>query len=858
MFKSAKSKKEKIKAVFEMQFQATQVPQLKAKGLILSLVPADAGRPTVKLGKAAIIDGTCSWDNTIYETMKLERDSKAGKFQEKIYYFIVATKSSKSGFLGEVGMDFAELAEMTEPVLLSLPLMPADSGIILHVTVQKMQAMPDQRCKEESVVSRTESFDQSFETELECDDYCTNSTEGEQFNKTSLYPEQNGTLRHPPSDDISVNQDLSSHQQDFRPQKPAFGINSLERYSHQRSSTDCSLGSTSDGSIKDTTNRPKEDIPRDIVQETETNSTLRLQNQIKMLERQAEVSEIELQCLRKQIVKESKRGQDFLQQIFDLQDERDALKTECDELKFKNRGNVQIQNAPQSEIENLTAELEGFRQELQHEKQLRSKLKLKLQKTEDSNSELILRVRDLNEMLDQKKKEISYLSGKRKSEKCFTEGVARKMSNSKSDQNEEENTETFKKVNELEEMKQTIEKMSREIEVYKKESEELKVQKDQLVSDCEILKNENKDIYSELEQSELEKVKLQQEYSEALTSIKQLKVRVEGLEDEMQRQSMNYSESLDTISMLETEVMSLEKELKKQARAFEENLEAATQARVVQEQRALGAEEALRRTRSNNANATEQLQQEIRRLSVEMASKVDEKEKLAIKAAAEANALLQQNKVLEDSLHEAKKELESTKDHYTKELHQLSIQNNQTLLEESNKMQTLMDEKKKSEEHLQYEIEKLQVLYNELVHGSEQLKLENENLKEQVFELQSNLHKKGQENRPSNGVTVEARQGTGECIHCGEMRSLEGSSLRSKEINSGMPEVINGHAETTHDLAELLMEVASLRDRNKHMEGELKEMEERYSEISLKFAEVEGERQQLVMALRNLKNGKKN
>lgn len=71
-----------------------QVPQLKAKGLILSLVPADAGRPTVKLGKAAIIDGTCSWDNTIYETMKLERDSKAGKFQEKIYYFIVATVST--------------------------------------------------------------------------------------------------------------------------------------------------------------------------------------------------------------------------------------------------------------------------------------------------------------------------------------------------------------------------------------------------------------------------------------------------------------------------------------------------------------------------------------------------------------------------------------------------------------------------------------------------------------------------------------------------------------------------------------------------------------------------------------------
>lgn len=42
------------------------------------------------------------------------------------------------------------------------------------------------------------------------------------------------------------------------------------------------------------------------------------------------------------------------------------------------------------------------------------------------------------------------------------------------------------------------------------------------------------------------------------------------------------------------------------------------------------------------------------------------------------------------------------------------------------------------------------------------------------------------------------------------------------------------------------------------MEKELKEMEEKYSEISLKFAEVESERQQLVMTVRNLKNGKRN
>lgn len=58
-------------------------------------------------------------------------------------------------------------------------------------------------------------------------------------------------------------------------------------------------------------------------------------------------------------------------------------------------------------------------------------------------------------------------------------------------------------------------------------------------------------------------------------------------------------------------------------------------------------------------------------------------------------------------------------------------------------------------------------------------------------------------------------------------------------------------------LTQLLGEMELLKERNKSMEGELKEMQERYSEVSLKFAEVEGERQQLVMMVRNLKNTKK-
>lgn len=137
MFKSAKWRKEKIKAVFGMQFQATQVckqeekntsslfpfsakkcweicnldiwwtcsfsslafhwfqvPQLKAKSLMISLVSADTRRTSVKMGRAKIVEGTCSWDSPVCETIKLERDPKTGRIQEKIYYFVVATVSN--------------------------------------------------------------------------------------------------------------------------------------------------------------------------------------------------------------------------------------------------------------------------------------------------------------------------------------------------------------------------------------------------------------------------------------------------------------------------------------------------------------------------------------------------------------------------------------------------------------------------------------------------------------------------------------------------------------------------------------------------------------------------------------------
>lgn len=137
---------------------------------MISLVPEDVGKPTVKLEKVPVQDGTCTWENPVYESMKLIREPKTGKINEKLYHFIVSTVrnnspkhlnfslflwcafflvpyiiltgflqgTSKAGYLGEAAIDFSDFAAVTEPLTVTLPLKFANSGAILHVSTLLM------------------------------------------------------------------------------------------------------------------------------------------------------------------------------------------------------------------------------------------------------------------------------------------------------------------------------------------------------------------------------------------------------------------------------------------------------------------------------------------------------------------------------------------------------------------------------------------------------------------------------------------------------------------------------------------------------------------------------------------------
>lgn len=404
-----------------------------------------------------------------------------------------------------------------------------------------------------------------------------------------------------------------------------------------------------------------------LLKESSDNSIEKLKNEIAVLARQAEVSELELQTLRKQIAKESRRGNDLLREVHSLKEERDALKRECEQLKASQQhtNGVKVLNRLQFESEDQRYKHEEIKQELNYEKDLNADLRLQLQKTQESNSELILAVRDLEELLEQKNKETSDI---------VSNGDVWKVGSEHEMEEDDDQRVLALLVSENGDAKlecsvqQKIRNLSSELEAYKKDNEELEMQMEQLALDYEILKQENHDMSLKLEQNELqEQLKMQYECASSLAVINELELHIE----------------------------SLEKELMGQAEAFEADLAAVMRAKVEQEQRAVRAEQALRKTRWNNATTAERLQEEINRLSMQMTSTFEANEKLAVQALAEAKELRLHKNHLEQLLERANGDLELVKDRYEEKLLELS---NQIDLQQTQREELLLSLEEKSKE----------------------------------------------------------------------------------------------------------------------------------------------------------------
>lgn len=363
--------------------------------------------------------------------------------------------------------------------------------------------------------------------------------------------------------------------------------------------------------------------------------------------RQLEVSELELQTLRKQVVKESKRGQEFLRELSSLKEEREALSKECEALKASKKRAADDENVSaklQFGAKDPWSILEEVKEELDHEKNLNANLRVQLQKTQEANSELILAVRDLEEVLEQKNRVKSCtledspeMEGQNQLA-YFRNIEAKQESFETISDHEEEQCLLDTLVKEHDDTKVVCSQerlfvdLNSELELYKKDREDLEMQMEQLALDYEILKQENHNIASRLEQTQLRE---------------QLRIQYEC------------SAHLAIINDLESHVENLEKEIEKQAEAYEASLANLTKEKVEHEQRAIKAEDELRKTRWKNANTVEKLQEEFKRLSSQISTTFYANEDLVMKTLEESRELRLEKLHVETLLEKTKQELSS-------------------------------------------------------------------------------------------------------------------------------------------------------------------------------------------------------
>ncbi|KGN50119.1 myosin-3 isoform X2 [Cucumis sativus] len=1069
MFKSARwrSEKNKVKAEFKLQFYVTKVSQSVVDALTLSVVPGDVGKPTARLDKVTVRDGSCKWETPVYETVKFARDTKSGKINEKIYYFLVSMGRAKSKVFGEVSINLADYADATKSSSVSLPLKNSNSDAVLHVLIQKLQAKIEPREVEDfdnvSVKSQETNL-KSYLSNGELDESTKNNcTEDEQIGKNPRDFELNGDCRESSGSDITLSSSESSSGLDTprehsarnnnhlqlvtlssQPHKPEAFLSTSTNKENHRSQSMWSLGSDHGVSIDESS----DDMPpikrSGLVTTSEKVADIeieKLKAELVGFSRQAEVSELELQTLRKQIVKESKRGQDLSKEIVILKEERDSLRAEYEKLKAKSKNNVEFED---KEIEAL---LEEMKEELNKEKELNSNLRLQLQKTQKSNDELILAMRDLEEMLEQKNGDRLRLYDRSR----FSENAEEFYNSiSKCESEDDEEQKALEKLvkqhsnaNETFLLEQKVVDLYSEVEFYKREKDELEMHMEQLALDYEILKQENHGMSYKLEQCELqEKLDMKEECTSSATIV-ELETHIEHLDRELKQRSKDFSDSLSTIKELESHIQALEEELEQQAEKFIGDLEDMTRAKIEQERRAILAEEDLRKTRWRNANTAERLQEELKRLSMQIASTFNANEKVAAKAVAESIELQLQKIQLDEKLASANKDLQSVKreheaklcelknvvdlqtsqiEHMFLELHTKSklldqqeiqkevfeslsreilllkyeverlttenrfLKESESLIQnenmerndlvttialimkagekfqiEINRIRHQKDEHEISMGCLQTELEVLRDHYSDLKHSLVEGEIEKDKLRHQVFQLNDDLKKA----KEFNGVDMlwyseeqtsacdgtEAIKESNKSTPC-QSSSKEVAALREKiellerqislkedaietlasrisekavdfqhtieeleckleevaptssfqevniypssvertgdspndtVVNQGQNPISSSSVECGNTVSverndrisaetelkacklddsdnncdNFSTELALLREKNKLMESELKEMQERYSEISLKFAEVEGERQQLVMTLRSLKNYKK-
>nr|XP_043634946.1 girdin-like [Erigeron canadensis] len=425
--------------------QALQVPKGWDK-LSLSIISAETGKTIAKTGRASAQNGNCQWTEDLSEYIWIPHDYASKGIEQCLYKLLIAMGSGRSGILGDVTVNLSVHLSSETSISIAQPLKNCSHGTILQAEIQCLTPLTNLRndrwTDTDSFTEDANASDDLDTTSEVSDGRVTRSPESSVSNNF-VYTSQAGGIsnrdrylsggesgRSFDSMDDSLSKgsysplrNISEAANDLIGRLDSIGSSNSAQYSsyHAHDSSKPSHSSYSSVSGKHSFSQRQDSgkishsIPTsplqtfgstEFVLEPEGATVDNLRAESRIWERHARKLKVDQNFSREEFRDQTRKLQSASMEIIALQTECDGLKHEISFLKvLLNESEVQ-KKAAESLKDDIHTELQ---QEIKFQRDMNNTLSLQLNKTQESNLELVSVLQELEETIEKQKLEIESL-----------------------------------------------------------------------------------------------------------------------------------------------------------------------------------------------------------------------------------------------------------------------------------------------------------------------------------------------------------------------------------------------------------------------------------------------------------------
>ncbi|XP_026403330.1 myosin-11-like [Papaver somniferum] len=453
MFRLHRHKSEKSGEKIDFKFShfnALQVPKGWDK-ILVSMVSVDTGKTIAKSSKALVRSGKCQWAETLTESIWVALDETSKELEESLLKLVVSMGSSRSGILGETIVNLSNYTSSKSSVPISLPLKKCDHGTVLQfklqcltprATLRKPKLLPntsnvDSTNEEyDDMDNKSDTSDSTYTRSIgssSSNHLASNSHPGEFDSRNPSFSASGSRhssdsiegsldrINFSPRNNLNGDNLIGAHDSFGSPRNPIYGSAAVDLPRSNNSSFNSKSGSnpqsrrqelvrhSSDAlgssSLRDTTS------PKDLLEAAE-DTIEELRAEARMWERNARKVMVDLETLRKESADQSRNHANLDMELSAANAECDGLKKEIQQLKImmeelKRESMAGNSNLHADGVTSIQKELEA---EIKFHKESSAAMSLQLQKTQESNLELVSILQELEETIEKQKTELDSLS----------------------------------------------------------------------------------------------------------------------------------------------------------------------------------------------------------------------------------------------------------------------------------------------------------------------------------------------------------------------------------------------------------------------------------------------------------------